>query len=85
MENKKPCRRLTAQELATRWGCSTKKLANDRASGKSPPYIKNGNGRNSAVLYRLKDIIAWEKARLFSNTTQAKAFRRLATQPTMEV
>lgn len=49
---------LDAQQLADRWRISAKTLANWRAGGRGPTYIKIG-GR---VVYRLGDIQAVEMA-----------------------
>ncbi len=49
---------LDAQQLADRWHISVKTLANWRAGGRGPSYIKIG-GR---VLYPLGDVQAVEMA-----------------------
>ena len=46
-------------QLAERWHVTPEHLANLRAQGKGPVYIKP-TGR---VLYRFRDIVAYENAR----------------------
>ncbi|HEX2858590.1 MAG TPA: DNA-binding protein [Alphaproteobacteria bacterium] len=70
LKKTKRCRRLTPAQLAKRWGCSVKKLANMRVAGTGPTFIKTGPGRNAAVVYRLIDVVKWEKANSFTNTSQ---------------
>ncbi len=54
---------LTAEGLSIRWRgeVQANTLANWRAAKMGPPYIKLGKGRNARVVYRLKDIEAYEK------------------------
>lgn len=51
---------MTPADLAARWGggVHVRTLANWRSSGTGPRYLKV-NGR---VLYRVRDIEAWESA-----------------------
>lgn len=51
---------LTSDELAERWSCSPRTLANDRSAGVGPAYVKLGKH----VRYRLADVEAYEDARL---------------------
>lgn len=53
---------LTPQELAERWSITTKTLANWRSDMKGPSYVKVGEGRGSPVIYKLKDVIAYENS-----------------------
>ena len=50
-------RLLTRKELAWRWGCSEKKLANDFVLQRSIPAVKIGR----LVRHRLADVIAYEQ------------------------
>lgn len=50
---------LTTRQLAARWQCSAQTLANMRARGAGPAYVKVGR----LVRYRLEDVRAWEEAR----------------------
>lgn len=51
---------LTEQMLAERWVCSVSRLQRWRSKGEGPPYLKIVG----KVLYRLKDIEAYEDASL---------------------
>ena len=51
---------LTEKMLADRWVCSVARLQRWRTVGEGPPYLKIVG----KVLYRLKDIEAYEEARL---------------------
>ena len=51
---------LTEQMLAERWHCSASRLQRWRAANTGPAYLKIGG----KVLYRQKDIIAYEAAHL---------------------
>lgn len=51
---------MTAADLADRWQCSAGWLANMRAAGSGPTYLKLG----SRVLYPLGAVEAYEGARL---------------------
>ena len=51
---------LTEKMLADRWVCSVARLQRWRTVGEGPPYLKIVG----KVLYRLKDIEAYEKASL---------------------
>lgn len=53
-------RHLRPTELAERWGMTEKRLADDRALGKGPAFLKVG----SSVRYRLIDIEAFEAKHL---------------------
>lgn len=56
---------LTEQMLATRWHCSSSRLQYWRSHGKGLPYLKFG-GR---VLYRIEDVLAFEKDNLRNQRT----------------
>jgi hypothetical protein len=49
---------LTEIMLADRWVCSVARLQRWRTVGEGPPYLKI----EGKVLYRLKDIVAYEEA-----------------------
>ena len=51
---------LTEKMLADRWACSVARLQRWRTIGEGPPYLKIVG----KVLYRLKDIEAYEEASL---------------------
>jgi hypothetical protein len=59
---------ITPAELVERYQgrITTRTLANWRSLGVSPPYTKIG-GR---ILYRLADILEWEKKRTVTGTHQ---------------
>ena len=51
---------LTEKMLADRWVCSVARLQRRRTVGEEPPYLKIVR----KVLYRLKDIEAYEESNL---------------------
>lgn len=53
-----PSEYLTAKELAARWRMSEGTLRNWRWKRIGPPFIRPARGK---VLYRLKDVQAWER------------------------
>ena len=55
---------LTETMLAERWVCSVARLQRWRTVGEGPPYLKIVG----KVLYRLKDIEAYEEASLVRKT-----------------
>lgn len=55
---------LTETMLADRWVCSVARLQRWRTVGEGPPYLKIVG----KVLYRLKDIEAYEEASLVRKT-----------------
>ena len=61
---------LTATELSDRWKGSVAvgTLNNWRYLGAGLPYIKIGEGKNSAVLYRLSDIVRYERRNEYANS-----------------
>jgi hypothetical protein len=64
--------KLTPAEVAARYksqdgkGLSVRTLSNWRVNGDGPKFIKVG-GR---VFYRLCDVVEWENARTFKNTSE---------------
>lgn len=59
---------LTEQMLAERWACSVSRLQRWRTVGEGPPYLKIV----CKVLYRLKEIEAYEEACLIKTTFLGK-------------
>lgn len=53
---------LTPAQLAERWSCSVKTLANKRSDGSGPDFLRVLGGR--AIRYSLDAIVAWEAAHL---------------------
>lgn len=55
---------LSTEELSARWKgeVQTGTLENWRTMKLGPKFVKLGRGRNSRVVYRLTDVIAYEKA-----------------------
>lgn len=51
---------LTTKQLAERWHMNVETLSNWRVKGIGPAYTKLGAGKNTKVLYREDDIIAFE-------------------------
>lgn len=51
---------LTPKQLAERWHMTPKTLANRRAAGTGPAYLKNG----SRVLYPLAEVERYEQSSL---------------------
>ncbi len=68
---------LGSPKLASRWGCSTKKIEADRLKGEGPPYIKIGR----LVRYRLSEIIEYEISRRRQHTSQNETPKPDATNP----
>jgi hypothetical protein len=56
---------LTPKDLARRWGCSSRTLANWRWSGAGPKFVKIG----SNVRYRSTDVLEFEAAHYRANTS----------------
>ncbi len=56
---------LTVEELARRWRSSPRTLERWRADGHGPRWLRL-KGR---VLYRVEDVLAYERARLRPTTT----------------
>jgi excisionase family DNA binding protein len=65
------CRLLTTAQAAAYIGVTQKTLQNWRTQGKSPAYIRLGDGGpQGRCLYRLSDLDAWLAARTFRNTAE---------------
>lgn len=64
-------RHLTPKELASRWNVAVQTLANWRASGKGPRFLRVGGGTiRGPVLYRLADVTAYEDANTIASTSE---------------
>ena len=57
---------VTSFELAERWGLSHRTLANWRSQNKGPRYLKLGKESGSHVLYKLSDVVKYEKKHYIS-------------------
>lgn len=53
---------MTPQEVASRYKMTPESLANWRREGKGPAWIRLGLGKRPRVMYRMSDLIEWEKA-----------------------
>lgn len=53
---------LTPTELAKRWRIDPKTLANWRAKGRGPAYVKLGQAAYAKVLYPVQAVEAYEQA-----------------------
>jgi hypothetical protein len=58
--------RLNENQLAERWGVSVRTLQAARIKGGGVPFIRIGR----SVRYRLEDVLAYEQARLRTNTSE---------------
>jgi hypothetical protein len=58
--------RLNEKQLAQRWGVSVRTLQAARVKGSGVQFIRIGR----AVRYRLEDVLAYEEARLRTNTSE---------------
>jgi hypothetical protein len=58
--------RLNEKQLARRWGVSVRTLQAARVKGSGVQFIRIGR----AVRYRLEDVLAYEEARLRTNTSE---------------
>src|ERR1700676_2610587 len=58
--------RLNEKQLAERWGVSIRTLQAARVKGGGVPFVRIGR----SVRYRLEDVLAYEQARLRSNTSE---------------
>lgn len=64
---------LTPNELAERWRVDRKTLANWRAKGRGPAYIKLGSAEYSKVLYPKEAVEAYEQAGVRLPAREAQA------------
>lgn len=53
---------LSSSDVAKRLGIKEPSLRNWRSVGRGPNYIKVGQARNAKVLYKEKDVRAFERA-----------------------
>jgi hypothetical protein len=58
--------RLNEKQLAERWGVSIRTLQATRVKGGGVPFVRIGR----SVRYRLEDVLAYEQARLRTNTSE---------------
>lgn len=58
--------RLNEKQLAERWGVSVRTLQAARVKGGGVPFVRIGR----SVRYRVEDILAYEQARLPTNTSE---------------
>lgn len=58
--------RLNERQLAERWGVSVRTLQAARVKGSGVPFVRIGR----SVRYRLEDVLAYEQARLRTNTSE---------------
>ena len=56
---------LNRRQLAERWNCSSKKIDNDRISGRGCRHVKIGR----LVRYRLSDVVKYEETRIRRSTS----------------
>jgi hypothetical protein len=59
--------RLNEKQLAERWGVSIRTLQAARVKGGGVPFVRIGR----SVRYRMEDVLAYEQARLRTNTSEA--------------
>lgn len=52
---------LHPRQVAQRYEMTPESLANWRRVGKGPPWIRLGDGKRPRVMYRLDDVLAWER------------------------
>lgn len=64
-------KRLKEEELAARFQVTVSTVQRWRRAGKGPSYIKIDDG-NSAVRYRMDDVLAWEESRLVVTHNNSK-------------
>lgn len=62
---------ISSAEAAWMLGISPRTLANWRAQGRGPVYVRLGKSR-SPVLYRVKDVESWLESRLVGGGQGAK-------------
>jgi hypothetical protein len=55
---------LHPTQVAQRYGMTPESLANWRREGKGPPYVRLGNGKRPRVMYRVDDVLEWERLHL---------------------
>lgn len=68
---------LTTAQLAARWQCSPKKLANDRWAGGGCPYVKIG----SLVRYPLDAVERHERIATLSSTSGMTGSENIGRSP----
>ena len=58
--------RLTTAQLAARLGLTVGAIEDWRMAGKGPAYLKLGRAKKSRVIYRMEDVVVWERKMLMS-------------------
>ena len=64
---------LNSREAAAYLGVTSDTLDNWRCQGRGPAFIKTSPTRRGKVMYRVSDITEWQKANLFSSTSEVVA------------
>lgn len=64
---------LTTVVVAAYLGCKKNTLEIYRLTGKGPPFIKIGDGKQAPVRYRRSDVEAWLAQRSFRSTSECSA------------
>lgn len=72
---------LTPEDVAARWHYSTSHLSNWRGAQLGPAFVKIGSGK---ILYRLSEILAWEKAGESAHVTFERLAFALSTVPGLD-
>lgn len=52
------------RDVAKRYNMTPESLSNWRREGKGPKFVRLGNGKSPRVMYRVKDVVAWEEQNL---------------------
>lgn len=55
---------LTSNELADRWDYHPAHIRRLRSQGRGPRYYKLGTHRNASVIYKMSDVLKYEKSHL---------------------
>jgi len=70
-------RHLTTAELAEREHVQPQTVRLWRCLARGPKYIRLG-GRFGRVVYRLSDVVEWEKQSLFTSTSEESARQQMS-------
>lgn len=49
------------RQVAQRYGITLETLSNWRRERKGPPFIRLGTGQRPRAMYRLEDVLEWER------------------------
>jgi transposase-like protein len=52
---------LHPRQVAERYGITPETLSNWRRERKGPPFIRLGSGPRPRAMYRLDDVLEWER------------------------